>query len=125
MANRYIVWRKAIDPMVGEDPLVWEGSVFFQLWSRRVPPFGTLAEGDTVYLWDRSSNRVVWEWRIRCLLRTQYESRGQHRLPVAGRPGPHAVLPRRRAGSHDGRRPPHPLKLIRRARQPDDLLAAW
>lgn len=63
MANRYVVWRKAIDPMVGEDPLVWEGSVFFQLWSRRVPPFGTLAEGDTVYLWDRSSNRIVWEWR--------------------------------------------------------------
>ena len=77
MANRYIVWRKVIDPMVGEDPLVWEGSVFFQLWSRRVPPFGTLAEGDTVYLWDRSSNRIVWEWRIRCLLRTQYESRDE------------------------------------------------
>lgn len=77
MANRYIVWRRSIDPMVGEDPLVWQGSVFFQLWSRRVPPFGTLAEGDTVYLWDRSSNRIVWEWRIRCLLRTQYESRDE------------------------------------------------
>lgn len=35
MGTRYVVWRKAIDPMVGEDPLVWEGSVFFQLWSRR------------------------------------------------------------------------------------------
>jgi hypothetical protein len=59
MAEQYLVWWKDVDPMVGEDPLVWNGHVIFQMWQKRVPPYGTISEGDTAYVLDKASGRIV------------------------------------------------------------------
>ena len=47
---------------------------YFELWKVRLPPYTALADGDTVVLLDarRGVRRLVWELRVRDLLRQPY-----------------------------------------------------
>lgn len=76
MAERYIVWRTPDFHLVGCDPLELESLVFFQLSERRLAPYDTLANGDTLYLREEVEHRhcLVWELRAQGVLAEPYAS---------------------------------------------------
>lgn len=77
MAERYITTRRGGEPLAGADPLELEGLVFFQIWSKKFQPYGTLADGDTLYIREPSNggDRLVWEVRARRVVSDEVSSR--------------------------------------------------
>ena len=51
--------------------------VFYQLWQKRLHPFGDLVDGDMIYWGDQKSREVRWELRVRNVRRAYCRDRNQ------------------------------------------------
>lgn len=51
--------------------------IFYQLWQKRLHPYGDLADGDMIYWGDQKSREVRWELRVRNVRRAYCRDRNQ------------------------------------------------
>ena len=51
--------------------------IFYQLWQKRLHPYGDLADGDVIYWGDQKSREVRWELRVRNVRRAYCRDRNQ------------------------------------------------
>ncbi len=74
-AGRYFLMRKGYEELPGPDDVdLLAGTVYFNHWSRRLSPFRSLAEGDTLYLLDHDRRTLAVEMRVASRIASPYET---------------------------------------------------